>query len=108
MTRRGKMPVLLSRKLRNRCKFPIRFHATDVGQLPRHVGFDDLHQLNKLWPNLLFGLGAIFIAAAPFVFRIFENPPEWTATIFVVSGFSLALLSRFDDIKEFAVFGLSA
>jgi len=61
----------------------------------------------KIWQQILFALGIIYVAATPALFYFVQNAKE-PAIFLLISGILLAILSRFDDVSELGLFGLKA
>ncbi len=70
---------------------------------------NDNQNKSKNWEKALFPLGILFVVLAPLVFFFWEveNPGE-RAIFLLVTGLLLAILSRFGDVQELAVYGLKA
>ncbi|MGH1399395.1 MAG: hypothetical protein ACRBCT_09295 [Alphaproteobacteria bacterium] len=60
---------------------------------------------SQFWQKTLFTIGIIYVVSAPGLFFIIETAKE-PAIFLLISGTLLAVLSRFDDVRELGLFGL--
>nr|MBI1231875.1 hypothetical protein [Cytophagales bacterium] len=59
----------------------------------------------SFWTKALFTIGILYVLVAPALFFLIENAKE-PAVFLLISGVLLAILSRFDDVRELGLFGL--